>query len=58
MFGIGAMIGMACITSSLAYPLLAFARRPQLIRVIAAGAGGLSVCLGISIELAMVRTHV
>lgn len=58
LFGIGAMLGMALITSALAYPLRALQGRPMLYRVITASAGGLSVFLGASIVVALVRMRV
>ncbi|MBL0172041.1 MAG: hypothetical protein IPP90_15215 [Gemmatimonadaceae bacterium] len=55
LFGVGAMLGMALITSTLAYPLRALEGRPTLYRMVTAGAGGLSVLLGVSIVIELVR---
>ena len=56
LFGIGAMLGMALITSTLAYPLRALEGRPQLYRALTAGAGGLSVALGVGIFVELRRS--
>ena len=58
LFGVGAMLGMALISTALAYPLRALQARPTLYRVVTAGAGGLSVFLGVSIVIELVRTRV
>ncbi len=55
LFGVGAMLGMALITSSLALPLRALQTRPTLYRTVTAVAGALSVALGAMIVIAVVR---
>jgi cytochrome c biogenesis protein CcdA len=58
LFGVGAMLGMALITSTLAYPLRALEGRPRLYRALTAGAGGLSVVLGLGIVVELRRSFV
>ncbi len=55
LFGVGAMLGMAMLTGALAVPLRALHARPRAYRLVTAGAGGLSVYLGVSIAVELVR---
>ncbi len=55
LFGMGAMLGMALLTYALAAPLRALHDRPRVYRLVTAGAGGLSVYLGVSIVFELAR---
>jgi hypothetical protein len=55
LFGVGAMLGMAVLTCTLAVPLRALQGRPQMYRLVTASAGGLSVYLGVTIALELAR---
>lgn len=56
LFGTGAMLGMALITSTLVWPMRMMERRPMVLRAVTGVAGALSVMLGAGVVVEVVKT--